>query len=886
MTSLARAAVVCLLLSCAAVAVLGDDPLPTCTENDIVRFYTPCVNLTATRTLYEVYKGGCDASNSTALNPPVVDLPCNIDCPPGKYLPYGETDCVTCDAGTFSLGGGARFYHWETQLPHDTYYVMGTYCTNPSTDMGSAKCRGWTSNGAYISTDLEGLSEVEMVLEMIVYLTETGSVGFQYSATSEHEGDLLMFEEVGNTPLVLPMSAEPRYFSTTIDVESPKWVILRWVYYKNPEVSKGEEFAAIDYIEVYGILLSDNKCTPCTPGRYQDEEGKDYCSECEANTYSNDPNGAVTCTECAASEYSYPGASSCTAKDGACDPESDAVAFYTACTDESGEWSRSMYYEWKTPTVCDETGVDLPAPQGGFDCLPCPDGTIHASSGDEECIFCEEGTYSTGSKCEECGAGTAAVLERHFTEWNELPEGFDTTCVGTCDKAGWELYEDFIGTGYPVGTTVDLLLNYEVRMADFGGSLTVEFEMVGDSPFSAFYVLVDGYAASMPYYGSHSTNPRETLEIGISGGHKVISFYFHRHDTEDLKSWTGVKIHSIDVYGLRSDGGASHCTECPVGYYQPDAGESTCLLCPAGTSSTEAGSTGCQACPEDTYNNGSSAGCAACPADTFSREGARYCENYDCIYVTANRTDYFNLSPYAGYEQYAANGDEEFPGWFYVSYCAFLDEDTPCGDNSLVCEVYDKFNPSDPIRDWVSWASEVEFESMEDPHDGFILHYSGGEGVGCENEEARRLHLIFNCDPDSDNRQSLRLVERTGECEATLTTTSIFGCPVCDDDDFEAVESECENDQMDVKYEKKDGARCNGMKQSTVDTCGELELNVGLVIGISVAVVACVIFLAAGLVLIFLKNRRLQTKYSLLQSQYAGEGEEMEEVEVPEADKE
>ena len=129
-------------------------------------------------------------------------------------------------------------------------------------------------------------------------------------------------------------------------------------------------------------------------------------------------------------------------------------------------------------------------------------------------------------------------------------------------------------------------------------------------------------------------------------------------------------------------------------------------------------------------------------------------------------------------------------------------------------------------------------------------------------------------------------MERSSECEATLTVTSIFGCPVCDDDDFEAIESECEDDKMDVQYKKKEGARCNGMKQSTVETCGELELNVGLVIGISVAVAACVIFLAAGLVLIFLKNRRLQTKYSLLQSQYAGEGEEMEEIEVPEAEKE
>jgi len=881
MVSLVKAVAACFLLSCAITIASAD--LQPCTEDDVVYFYTTCRNLSDTRDLYSAYSPSCNSSGAPPLSPPVVDLPCNIDCAPGEYLPYGATECATCAPGTFSLGGGSRIYHWTQTLPYSNYYVMGTYCTDPSTDQASGTCHGWTPNGYSISTELEGLSEVEMALEMILYLTETGTVGFEYTATSEHEGDMLYFEVVGDTPFVLPMTAEPTYFSKTIEVESPSWFILRWVYYKNPEVSNGEEFASIDYIEVYGILLADDKCTPCTPGRAQPEEGQDFCAACAADTYS--AAGAAQCTLCDADEYAFPGATACSPKEGTCDPDTDAIAFYTPCSDESGDWSRTMYYAWKMPTTCNDAGVALPPDVPGLDCLPCPAGTTHASSGDEECVFCEEGSYSNGNSCEMCEAGSAGLLERHFTEWNELPEGFDTTCVGNCDKSGWELYEDFVGTGYPVGTMVDLLLNYEVRMESYGGRITVDFEIVGASPFSAFYVLVDGYAASMPYYGSHSENSVETLEIGVSGGRKVVSFYFHRHDTEDQVPYTGVKIHAIHAYGLHGDGGASHCASCPAGYYQPDDAASTCLLCPPGTTSEEAGATKCTACPEDTFNNGSGVGCQACPADTFSHPGARYCENYDCIYVTEARDEYYNLSPYTGYEQYAYNGDYEFPGWFYVSYCAFLDEDSPCGDNSLVCEVYDDFNPSDPIRDWANWASEVEFEEMEDPHDGFILHYIGGEGVGCEEETPRALHLVFNCDTDPDNRVSLRLLEeRTSTCEATLTTTSIFGCPVCDDDDFETEESDCIDDQLTVTYVKKEGARCNGVKAPTTETCGELEMNVGLVIGISVAVVACLIFLSAGLVLIFLKNRRLQTKYSLLQSQYAGEGEEMEEIDVPAED--
>eukprot|EP00168_Porphyra_purpurea_P007903 TRINITY_DN19932_c0_g1_i1.p1 TRINITY_DN19932_c0_g1~~TRINITY_DN19932_c0_g1_i1.p1 ORF type:complete len:240 (+),score=20.97 TRINITY_DN19932_c0_g1_i1:188-907(+) len=234
-----------------------------------------------------MYPSSCDSTHLPSVS--IGNLPCNIACEPGEYLPYGETSCAQCEPGSFSLGGGKRFYNWE-ELPYDTYEVMGSYCMNSTNDM-AITCNGWVPNGSYISADLGNHGDM-VILEMIAYLRDTGSVGFEYSAAAEHEGDLLLFEEVGSTPVALPMSAEPTYFNATIEVESPAWVILRWTYYKTSEVSEGEAFAAINYIEVYGIQRANNECSPCP-----------------ANSYSSA--SAATCTPCEEGEYSPPGASSC-----------------------------------------------------------------------------------------------------------------------------------------------------------------------------------------------------------------------------------------------------------------------------------------------------------------------------------------------------------------------------------------------------------------------------------------------------------------------------------------------------------------------------------------------------------------------------------------------
>lgn len=54
----------------------------------------------------------CDATG-LPIPPRKVNLPCTVECGAGYYLPYGETACVKCKPGTFSMGGGARFQHFD-----------------------------------------------------------------------------------------------------------------------------------------------------------------------------------------------------------------------------------------------------------------------------------------------------------------------------------------------------------------------------------------------------------------------------------------------------------------------------------------------------------------------------------------------------------------------------------------------------------------------------------------------------------------------------------------------------------------------------------------------------------------------------------------------------
>jgi len=84
----------------------------------------------------------CDATG-LPIPPRKVNLPCTVECGAGYYLPYGETACVKCKPGTFSMGGGARFQHFDAmpaavRAPHlDLARTLAISWLDTHTEMGS-----------------------------------------------------------------------------------------------------------------------------------------------------------------------------------------------------------------------------------------------------------------------------------------------------------------------------------------------------------------------------------------------------------------------------------------------------------------------------------------------------------------------------------------------------------------------------------------------------------------------------------------------------------------------------------------------------------------------------------------------------------------------------
>lgn len=92
-----------------------------------------------------------------------------MDCDPGYYLPLNSSTCSECEPGSYSLGGGERFYHWQDNFPKSPYAVFNTYCSESDSVEPSDNyplC-GWTLNGFYTdSGNLTDLESVNSVLEV------------------------------------------------------------------------------------------------------------------------------------------------------------------------------------------------------------------------------------------------------------------------------------------------------------------------------------------------------------------------------------------------------------------------------------------------------------------------------------------------------------------------------------------------------------------------------------------------------------------------------------------------------------------------------------------------------------------------------------------------
>jgi Tyrosine-protein kinase ephrin type A/B receptor-like/Folate receptor family len=333
-----------------------------CRVNDYQARYTACDADSTTRQLIYVLADPANICQGGAGAPPsVVDLPCHVPCDEGSYLPLGELECAVCAPGSYSLGGGFREDTWKT-LPEDLQ--VRTYCVDEQGNRlaDSLDC-GWHTANYEAHSGAVGDAQAS-VMEFDVTMVREGHVRFEYRVNAELGFDGLYFYVDGSLAgryLNNPDSFEEQRFPL-----SPGSHSLRWSYRKDYSVAVGDDAAYLRMVEVSGMTWADDSCTNCPPGT-SSGAGRSECDPCPANTYAAGV-GNVKCQPCPSGTYSFQGARVCPDRE-LC-TEDDRLPRYTDC--EGG--SRTLYYEWNLPVICDSEHSELPRPIVEHACAPCNPG--------------------------------------------------------------------------------------------------------------------------------------------------------------------------------------------------------------------------------------------------------------------------------------------------------------------------------------------------------------------------------------------------------------------------------------------------------------------------------------------------------------------------------
>ena len=148
-----------------------------------------------------------------------------------------EQACEPCNHGTYSLGGGVRFEHFdEAEWPRAQGVIISTFCSPPGVfernDTFSAEhpdCVGWLRNGAYTES---GHTEVNVntVLQFDFVTHEApGRFQFKYAADTDGFGNNLYVQIDGEAAIRIANSAEYKTLSVNLQ---PGSHTVRFAYFK------------------------------------------------------------------------------------------------------------------------------------------------------------------------------------------------------------------------------------------------------------------------------------------------------------------------------------------------------------------------------------------------------------------------------------------------------------------------------------------------------------------------------------------------------------------------------------------------------------------------------------------------------------------------------
>lgn len=767
--------------------------------------------------------------NST---PPPVSVYCNYTCPAGTHLDFNQTSaelqCSQCPSNFYSIGGGKL---WSSGNWLDFQSEIRTECWTSESNMWEKRknCTSWSSSDGVKLESGKTLLEAWVNDRFFInaHLVTNGTLALKYHKdtrmrSSYHNGELNLAIN-GEIVFTDTELAHNKWVTKTFDLEKGALEVeISYVKYSSEEFEDLK--AAIEYIEIRGTDYAALKCLPCIDS--YSEPGSDSCELCLADTYLED-NECLPCDQGYYSPKGSIGVESCVRRL-PCEVD-DYSEKHSKCINST----RSLYYDWNTPMICDsETGVGLPESVTGLPCETCSPGQYHAveQDGTSECKPCPDGTALNTTEfsaaCVSCQAGFYAPKVQNYSSWSVLPQEFDTDCkpfVGDeCNKSdGWIANSAFLTTGANADNQADIELTANIQVMEPEAQLKFEysFEQISSSE-SQLWFFVDGILV-----GAYGETEGRTL-VGpypLHRGTRALRWVFHRDESEFSNNVA--KLYSVHIKGS-SHGGAAECVKCADGYFSEVASVS-CTACRAGMTS-DVNNTMCIPCKDDFFSGKPGHSCEPCPNGTYANSLKQACIGQQVLSLPSGTHFVGNMTgAQKGKEGYSEGlctkpSMEMFchntfygplPGnnnYFFVSVMNpsnfSLPSYAPFDDNhhGYAFAVLDRklmywsnYQPSQACAEnsgkiVVNLGTRIE--AVKTIEDGFSVKY--GEGSKCSNSHYSS-EVEFICDKDAG--EGWPVYQGMVGCFFVFRWKTRYACKLCEMADYTEIRGKCDGGERLVQ---------------------------------------------------------------------------------------
>jgi len=801
------------LFVCAAVVLFSaaaGDEVRECTSEDWVWQYTTC---RAGQRALIYYKNPSTDDCSGGVEKPnnVYELPCDISCPAGTFLPPGALECQGCPAGTFSLSGGVRVGTWNG-FPEEavaTGIKFETWSSNISAMGVHIAENGWKllDEGALTIRSGAIKDNQASVLQLKTHLVKDGSVVFSFRVDCEQSYDGLKFfiDDV----VAMNLTYGVHDLKTVSFPLSRGYHTLQWHYVKDISMARGADAAYIRLLEIDGTSFAADSCTPCPIGTASSVLNASACSYCPRDTYA-DVDGRTVCSLCPANQYAPVGSSEC--YDRYPCTEKDYIYTYGPCTYNSATrtYYRTKSYAWVDGTKCDSSHATLPETTT-VECGACNPGMYRDPDG--QCVACASGSASSGAigeQCQACAAGEESRPGIYISEWyrvEELPK-MATSCDGDCGTDGWVLDGSSVMSGYGHGPSVETTLQFSVT-ATRRTKMIVRYSIHCPAWDCRMSIYDINYSSSAYFAGQDNED-----QIDLVPGEHTIQFVYSRFHAADDNNYA--KIHKLVFLSSYSDGlvgtGGESCTRCKDGYYSTES-MNWCEPCPSGkTNSSD--NTQCDDCPENTYNNAEGSACLSCGTNVHSDPGSQACDT-TCRFSPAENVT-FDLSGLQKDTMYGPIYDSAQYA-YYINLCSRFNSTrsgtAPCKDfyddpiEGFACMLYHDC-PDDRLCSDYNLGTNIDIYPLEG-NKGFNLTYTGGD-YGCGGFN-RVTTVTMMCNPAAGTGVPGAWPNHSKiegpDCHYNILWESVYGCPLCTEDDYTFVYGECKNGFRRMMYQWRTNPR-------------------------------------------------------------------------------